>query len=130
MSKFYFLHKLSTVISKLIRIKRWQLLLLLFIVANLMTFILNYTQSYLWWGYINTDLLYIGTIDAAVIVAVLGPILVILTSQITRFEEYKKETDASSKAEAKYRHYIENSLDIVSVLDHNGIIKYESPSIE
>ncbi len=130
MRKFFFMHKISTLISKLIRIKRWQLLIVLFIVANVMTFILNYTQSYLWWGYINIDLLYIGTIDAAVIVAVLGPILVILISQITRFEQFKKETDARSEAEAKYRHYIENSLDIVTVLDHNGIIKYESPSIE
>lgn len=130
MRKFFFMHKISALTSKLIRIKRWQLLIVLFIVANVMTFILNYTQSYLWWGYINIDLLYIGTIDAAVIVAVLGPILVLLTSQITRFEQYKKETDARSEAEAKYRHYIENSLDIVTVLDKNGIIKYESPSIE
>lgn len=130
MSKFYFMHKLSTVFSKLIRLKRWQLVLLIFIGANLMAFTLNFVQSYLWWNYINIDLLYIGTIDAAVIVVVLGPIFVFLASQITRFEEFKKETDARSEAEAKYRHYIENSLDIVTVLDKNGIIKYESPSIE
>jgi PAS domain S-box-containing protein len=130
MSKFYFLHKSSTLFSKLIRIKRWQLVLYIFIIANLMTFVLNFTQSYIWWGYINIDLLYIGTIDAAIIVVVLGPIIVLLTSQITRFEEYRNETEARSEAEKKYRLYIENALDIVTVLDENGLIKYESPPIE
>ena len=66
-----------------------------------MTFLLNFIQSYLWWGNINIDLLYIGTIDAAVIVTILGPIFILLTSQITRFEEYRKESEARSEAEQK-----------------------------
>jgi PAS domain S-box-containing protein len=56
--------------------------------------------------------------------------LIYLVSQITRFEEYRKEILAQSQAEQKYRLYIENALDIVTVLDKNGFIKYESPSIE
>ncbi len=130
MGKFYISHKGSSLFSRFIRIKKWQLVLYLFIIANLMTFLLNFIQSYLWWGNINIDLLYIGTIDAAVIVTILGPIFILLTSQITRFEEYRKESEARSEAEQKYRRYIENALDIVTVLDKNGIIKYESPSIE
>ncbi|MBX2975126.1 MAG: PAS domain S-box protein [Ignavibacteriaceae bacterium] len=126
MNKLYLLHKLSRAFSKFIRIKRWQLILYLFIITEAMAFSLNFIQSYLWWGYINVELLYIGSIDAAIIVIVLGPALVYLVSQITRFEEYKKE----AQAEQKFRHYIENSLDIVTVLDKNGFIKYESPSIE
>jgi PAS domain S-box-containing protein len=110
--------------------KRWQIMLYLFIITEAMAFSLNFIQSYLWWGYINIELLYIGTIDAAVIVLILGPALIYLVSQITRFEEYRKEVQVQSKVEQKYRHYIENALDIVTVIDKNGFIKYESPSIE
>ncbi|MBX3007096.1 MAG: PAS domain S-box protein [Melioribacteraceae bacterium] len=105
-------------------------MLYLFIITEAMAFSLNFIQSYLWWGYINIELLYIGTIDAAVIVLILGPALIYLVSQITRFEEYRKEVQVQSKVEQKYRHYIENALDIVTVIDKNGFIKYESPSIE
>jgi PAS domain S-box-containing protein len=126
MQKLYLLQKSSKAFSKFIRMKRWQLILYLFILTEVMAFSLNAIQSYLWWGYLNVELLYIGSIDAAIIVVVLGPALVYLASQITRFEEYRKET----QSEQKYRHYIENALDIVTVLDKNGFIKYESPSIE
>lgn len=130
MNKIYLLQKSSKAFSKFIRIKRWQILLYLFIVTEAMAFSLNFIQSYLWWGYINIELLYIGTIDAAVIVAVLGPGLIYLVSQVTRFEEYRKEVQTQSQAEQKFRHYIENAVDTVTVLDKNGFIKYESPSIE
>jgi PAS domain S-box-containing protein len=130
MNKSYLLQKTSKAFSKFIRIKKWQLLLYLFILTEAMAFSLNFIQSYLWWGYINIELLYIGTIDAAVIVIILGPALIYLVSQITRFEEYRKEAHIQSQAEQKYRHYIENAIDIVTVLDKNGFIKYESPSIE
>lgn len=130
MGKYFFIQKLSVILSKINGIKKWQLVLYLFVIAELMTFTLNSTQSIIWWGYVNTDLILIGTIDAAVIVAILGPILIYLVSQMTRFEEYRKDTIAQSKIEQKYRHYIENAPDIITVLDKNGFIKYESPSIE
>lgn len=130
MNKLYLLQKSSKAFSKFIRMKRWQIMLYLFIITEAMAFSLNFIQSYLWWGYINIELLYIGTIDAAVIVLILGPALIYLVSQITRFEEYRKEVQVQSKVEQKYRHYIENALDIVTVIDKNGFIKYESPSIE
>lgn len=130
MNRFNLLQILSSLFSKFIKIKRWQIILYLFVLAEAMAFILNFVQSYIWWGYIDIELLYIGTIDAAVIVAVLGPALIYLVSQITRFEEYRKEVKDQSRAEAKYRHYIENALDIVTVIDKNGLIKYESPSAE
>lgn len=130
MDKFYYFQKLTAILSKLNSLKKWQLMLYIFIIAEIMTFALNYSQSLIWWGHVNQDLLLIGTIDAAVIVLILGPLLIYSITLMTKFEEYRKSSIEQSLAERKYRHYIENSLDIVTVVDKNGFIKYESPSVE
>lgn len=122
--------KLSILLSKLFRLKRWQLILYLFILTQIFAFTLNFTQSIIWWGNVNLDLLLIGAVDVVVIVAILGPLLIYLTSQITRYEDYSKASKAQNLQDQKFRHYVENTLDIVTVLDKNGLIKYESPSVE
>ncbi len=122
--------KLSILLSKLFRLKRWQLILYLFVVAQIFAFILNFTQSIIWWGNVNIDLLLIGAVDVVVIVAILGPIIIYLSSQIARYEDYSQASKAQNLQDQKFRHYVENTLDIVTVLDKNGLIKYESPSVE
>ena len=44
--------------------------------------------------------------------------------------ERKQAEEALARSEKHFRSLIENGLDIITILDSNGIIRYESPSVE
>lgn len=44
--------------------------------------------------------------------------------------EHKQAKAALAKSEAKFRSLIQNSLDMITLLEANGTVQYESPSIE
>jgi two-component system, sensor histidine kinase PdtaS len=119
----------------LFSLKKWQLLLGTFVAAEFFTFVLNSVQSLIWWHFWSFELIIIGTIDALFIVAVLAPLVIGLAIQTTKYSEYKKKAEEEAKAQAelsegekKFRLYLENSVDVVTVIDANGYIIYESPS--
>ncbi len=49
---------------------------------------------------------------------------------VVRTSVSEPETAASSPGEAYFRSLIENAADIISILETDGVIRYESPSIE
>lgn len=139
-----FLQKSSFLTEKLLRVsikifslRKWQLLIGVVLTAVLFAFIMNSIQSFIWWNYWFDDLILIGTIDALVIAGIMAPILIAIVGQLTKYEEYKKHAEAEIKMQAeiseeekKFKLYIENSVDVVTVIDSNGYIIYESPSVK
>ncbi|HZO85314.1 MAG TPA: PAS domain S-box protein [Verrucomicrobiae bacterium] len=51
-------------------------------------------------------------------------------TQLGRAIERQRDHDALEKSEAYFRRLTENSLDVITILDANGTILYESPSVE
>lgn len=127
--------KLLRHFNTLFSLKKWQLLLGTFIAAEFFTFSLNSIQSFIWWDYWSFDLILIGTIDALFIVSILAPLVITLTSQTAKYAEYRRKAEEDAKAQAqlsegekKFRLYLENSVDVITVVDANGYVIYESPS--
>ncbi|PKL84042.1 MAG: hypothetical protein CVV24_01925 [Ignavibacteriae bacterium HGW-Ignavibacteriae-3] len=134
--KFLYKEKLLKLFYSLFSLKKWQLLAGTIFSAVLFAFIMNSIQSFIWWNYWSADLILIGTIDAIFIAGILGPILIALVGQTVKYTEYKRRVEEEARANAKlsveekkFRLYIENSVDAVTVVDTKGIIIYESPSV-
>ena len=51
-------------------------------------------------------------------------------TQLGRAIERQRDHDALEKSEAYFRRLTENSLDVITILDANGTILYDSPSVE
>lgn len=105
--------------------------------AEIFTFIMNSVQSFIWWNYWSGELILIGTIDALFIAGILAPLVIALVTQTARYAEFRRMTEAREKEQAelseeekKFKHYVENSIDAVTVVDANGYIIYESPSVK
>ena len=121
----------------IISLKNWQLIVGAVITAELFTFILNSLQSLLWWSFWSPELIMIGTIDALFVAGVMAPLLIVIAGQITKYQEYKKKAEAEAKLHAviseeekKFKLYVENSTDTVSIIDSFGYFTYESPSVK
>ena len=139
-----FLQKSSFLTERLIRIsikifslKKSQLLIGAVVIAVLFALTLNSIQSFIWWGYWSSDLILIGTVDALIIAGVMAPILIVIIGQLTKYEEYKRKAEADlkmhaelSEEERKFKLYIENAVDVVTVIDAKAYITYESPSVK
>lgn len=136
-NKFYFKEKLLKFFNQLTSLKKWELLTGTVFTAVLFAFIMNSIQSYIWWNSWSSDLILIGTIDALLIAGILGPILIALVAQTVKYTEYKRRVEEEarnnaeiSEEEKKFRLYVENSVDAVTVIDNKGVIIYESPSVK
>lgn len=121
--------------KRIYALKKWQVLLILMFATEFFTLILNSVQSFLWWGYWSAELIMIGTIDAFIIVSVIAPVLIFLVAQTTRYQTMKDEAEEEVKrhtriheVEKKFRLYIENTQDLISVVDRNGFITFQSDS--
>ncbi len=121
--------------NTLFSLKKWQLILGTFIAAEFFTFVLNSIQSFIWWKFWSFELILIGTIDALFIVSILAPLVITLTSQTAKYAEYRRKAEEEAKTQAelsegekKFRLYLENSVDVITVVDANGYVIYESPS--
>ena len=60
----------------------------------------------------------------------LGELMRHIGAQLGRAVERHRDREALEKSEAYFRRLTENSLDVITILDANGTILYESPSIE
>ncbi|MGE5500240.1 MAG: PAS domain S-box protein [Syntrophothermus sp.] len=99
--------------------------------AIVMAFIFNYIQSQLWWGFISTDLLIIGTIDAVLICFVLIPAFIYLITRITKLEDERKSSSKILNTERRYRLIAENVNDVVWIYDTaSNRFSYVSPSAQ
>lgn len=121
--------------NTLFSLNKWQLILGTFIAAEFFTFVLNSIQSLILWKFWSFELILIGTIDALFIVSILAPLVITLTSQTAKYAEYRRKAEEEAKTQAelsegekKFRLYLENSVDVITVIDSNGYVIYESPS--
>jgi len=129
--------KMLKYFNVLFSLKKWQLLLGTVVAAELFTFLMNSIQSFIWWNFWSAELILIGTIDALFIAGFLGPLVILLAGQTAKYAEFKRRAEAEARAQAelseeekKFRLYVENSVDAVTVVDKNGYIIYESPSVK
>src|SRR5688500_9509068 len=60
----------------------------------------------------------------------LGELMRHVATQLGRSVERHRDREAVENSEAYYRRLTENSLDVITILDANGTIIYESPSIQ
>ncbi len=96
-----------------------------------LAFILDVIQSYLWWGRLAPDLLWVGTVDSLIIAAILAPLLVMFIHSIASLEERERSHRQINESDKLYRLLAENISDVIWVRDlHTGRFTYSSPSVE
>lgn len=84
--------------------------------------------------YLYVDFKPIGTniIVPLILVAACGGLVYLLIRQISvfKFSFEQQASDSISKSEGRFKALIQNSLDVISIVDLKGIITYQSPSTE
>ena len=98
----------------------WHFLWLSVILSELFTALVNTIQSYLRWGYVSSDLLLIGTIDALFVPLAVAPIIMIFLFRLNRLQQdiliQKEEEKALANSEALFRMLVESSPVAMAVL--------------
>ncbi|RPH49666.1 MAG: response regulator [Desulfobacteraceae bacterium] len=68
----------------------WYLIGIIIFLSEIVTLIMNSINSFIWWGRIDCDLLIIGTIDAFVAAAFIGPIAVFFIRHAFSLEDFNR----------------------------------------
>jgi len=66
------------ILHRALGVPAWMLLLGTVVISEVFTLLMNSVNSLIWWGRIDRDLLLIGTVDALVVSAIAGGVLVFL----------------------------------------------------
>lgn len=95
----------------------WILMLAIVLLSEIFTLIMNTINSYIWWDRLDTDLLLIGTVDAFVVSALVGGMLVVLLNIIRDNEAaLKKALGEKTLLVREVNHRVKNNLMILQGL--------------
>lgn len=92
------------------KINPWHFLWIGIILSEFFTFVMNTILSLIWWGYISTDLLLIGSIDAFIVALVVSLIIIYFVNRI-------KEADIIN-SQLMHAEKLATSRSIVASLAH------------
>lgn len=103
---------LKDIADRLRSINPWHFLWVTVILSQLFTAALNAIQSYLRWGFISSELLAIGALDALFVPVVVAPIIMIFVLRISKLREdirlHEEFQKALRESENRYRSLFEN----------------------
>ncbi|MFW5658561.1 MAG: PAS domain S-box protein [Bacteroidota bacterium] len=87
---------------------------------------------FLWLNAFNITVRIIGTSISAASLLVAGLFLAMMITQLGRFKGkvQKQETQKVEETEGRFKALIQNSLDLITIVDAKGEITYQSPSSE
>lgn len=106
--------------------RTWTLMLAIVLLSEIFTLIMNTINSYIWWGRLDVDLLLIGTVDAFVVSALVGGMLVVLLNIIRDNEAALKEAlEEKTLLIREVNHRVKNNLMILQ-----GLLSLQSRDIK
>ena len=122
--------------------KHWPVYLSLIIImlSQVLTAMMNTVNGLIWWGRIDRDLLLIGCIDALVVTLLISPIAIYLIRHAFNLEEMnqnlqkeiagrQKIAEALVQNEKRLLMITENSRDIIWMIDMDFHFTFLSPSV-
>lgn len=98
----FFQRLLKSVLLEL-RKNPWKTLIIIILLSEILTFVMNTIMGLIWWGRIDKDLLIIGTIDAFVVSALAGAAGVGLILYLVNYNEKVFSEEKSRHAEMEKR---------------------------
>ncbi len=123
------LHKLKTR-------NPWHFLWIAILISIIFGLILNTIQSYLWWGFLSRDLLFIGIIDSFFVPLLVGPLVIYFVLHTAKLEELYKalqiemvkvkqsEEKALREREALYRAVVEDQTEFINRFLPDGTVLF------
>ena len=118
-------------LAGLLRLATWRFILAAVILSEIFTFIANSILSWLWWGHISTDLLWIGSIDAFMVAMLVAPVIMYFfrraihlqeINQVLQSETAQRQQVAKGiqRREERYRLLFERSGDCIFIIEADG----------
>ena len=95
------LQNFSQIIEKIKSINIWHFVWGVVAVAEASTALTSAIQSYMWWGYVRSDIMIIGAIDALFAPLLITPALIFLVSRISKLQQ---ELQSRKEAEKEIRY--------------------------
>jgi len=132
---------IKPIIHKLKTINPWNFIWISIIFAEIITFLINYVQSLVWWGSISRDLLLIGVIDAFINALIIASLAIYFVKHSIRLDELNKQLQAEMnerkraeeivyKSEERFRALTENTSDWIWEVDQSLVFTYASPKVK
>jgi len=121
--------------KRLRAVNSWLLVAIIVVASELLTAVMNSVQSLLRWGYLSTDLIVIGTVDAFVVSALVAPVVIYSLRSVNKHLELENAERRRSEAalkenEEKYRLLVDNLPVVIWTSDEAGNTTYISPTAE
>ena len=95
------LQNFSQIVEKIKSINIWHFVWGVVAVAEASTALTSAIQSYMWWGYVRSDIMIIGAIDALFAPLLITPALIFLVSRISKLQQ---ELQSRKEAEKEIRY--------------------------
>ena len=110
--------KIAPLINRLSHVKTYKLMIMVVLLSEVFTGIMNSINSYLWWGRIDRDLLIIGSIDALVVSLLVGGLIILLLNV------HRESASAIKESQEHFKLLVDNIPICLALVDSGQNIFY------